>query len=54
MKKKSISLILFVATLLVATDLGTNVKADPALDDAKSQYSGALQKVEAVNEKVRK
>ena len=54
MKKKSISLILFVATLLVATDLGTNVKADPALDDAKNQYSEAVQKVEAVNEKVRK
>lgn len=54
MKKKSISLILFVTTLLMTTDLGTNVKADPTLDDAKNQYSEAVQKVEAVNEKVRK
>ena len=54
MKKKGICLALVVATLAMTTSLGTNVKADPTLDSAKNKYSEALQKVEAVNEQVRK
>lgn len=54
MKKKGICLALVVATLAMTTSFGTQVKADPTLDSAKSQYSEALQKVEAVNEQVRK
>ena len=54
MNKKGISLILFVTTLLMTTNLGINVKADPTLDDAKNQYEDAVKKVESVNDKVRK
>ena len=54
MKKKGISLALVIATLTMTTSFGTQVKADPTLDSAKNQYSEALQKVEAVNEQVRK
>lgn len=52
MKKRVFSLMLVVATITGITGLGTQVKADPDLDSVKSKYSEALQKVDAVNEKV--